>query len=159
MVKRLAGKKGRGVATEADLQMAAKTVRRRFVVGLTDEMEESVRRFNAVMGVDEGDEWVRRVMATFFGGERSKRINSNPHPEVSLRSRFGIRLHLLRDVRSVQVPLAMSIAFPPHFHVSVRDPLRWKVEARRGTSSPSKMRWTFGCTSAFLKFFGSKRQS
>lgn len=82
VVKRLAGKTGE--ATEEDLRLAMNTVRQRFVVGLTDEMEESIRRFNTVMGVDEEDEYVRMIMDKFFGGERSKRINSNSHTEVSV---------------------------------------------------------------------------
>jgi len=48
MLKRLAGK-GHD-ATEEDLLRATNTIRRHFVVGLVTEMEESFRRFNAVIG-------------------------------------------------------------------------------------------------------------
>lgn len=50
MVKKLAGKVQRDTATVDDLIIAKETIRSRFIVGLMHEMEESIERFNIVMG-------------------------------------------------------------------------------------------------------------
>ena len=50
MVKKLAGKVQRMKATRKDLSLAKETIRSRFVVGLMEEMEESIQRFNTVIG-------------------------------------------------------------------------------------------------------------
>lgn len=55
VVKKLTGLRVNDMATEEDLRIAMRTIKMRFVVGLLDEMEESVRRFNVVMGIDETD--------------------------------------------------------------------------------------------------------
>eukprot|EP00985_Skeletonema_marinoi_P013358 scaffold6596_cov140-Skeletonema_marinoi.AAC.1 len=52
MVKKLAGVKFHDTATEAALRVAMRTLEKRFVVGLTDNMKESIRRFNIVMNID-----------------------------------------------------------------------------------------------------------
>ncbi|KAL7530599.1 hypothetical protein ACHAXR_003588 [Thalassiosira sp. AJA248-18] len=82
MVKKLAGKIQRDKATETDLRMAMRTVKQRFVVGLMHEMEESIHRFNTVMGIDEEEEYTKRVMYTFFGNGSSMKTNFNSHPKV-----------------------------------------------------------------------------
>ena len=65
MVKHLAGKRMNAQVTEVDLDFAMETVSQRFIVGLTDKMEESVHRFNIVMGIDElGEEC--KVSHCFF---------------------------------------------------------------------------------------------
>lgn len=51
MVHKLVNKLGEEV-TEIDLIIAKELVRQRFIVGLMEDMEESVRRFNLVLGVD-----------------------------------------------------------------------------------------------------------
>ncbi|KAL7539621.1 hypothetical protein ACHAXR_009449 [Thalassiosira sp. AJA248-18] len=81
MVKKLAGKVQRDKATEKDLRMAMRTVKQHFIVGLMHEMEESIHRFNTVMGIDEEEEYTKRVMDHFFGN-KVKKTNSNPHPKV-----------------------------------------------------------------------------
>ncbi|KAL7536668.1 hypothetical protein ACHAXR_007322 [Thalassiosira sp. AJA248-18] len=81
LVKKLAGKVQRHTATERDLRKAMRTIKQRFVVGLMDEMEESIHRFNAVMGIDESEEHNKMVMDLFFGNKVHK-TNSNPHPKV-----------------------------------------------------------------------------
>lgn len=59
MVHKLVGKTYGDVVTEADLIIAKELIRQRFVVGLLNEYEESVRRFNVVLGrggIDSSDE-------------------------------------------------------------------------------------------------------
>jgi len=78
MVKQLVGK---AWVTEKDLQIAMRTVKQRFVIGLMNNMEESIHRFNIVMGIDESDEENKKCMDQFFGHGVVKK-NSNPHPKV-----------------------------------------------------------------------------
>lgn len=81
MVKKLAGKKMNAAVGEEDLLLAMATLSQRFVVGLTNRMEESMRRFNVVLGIDEQETGNIRCMDEFFGhGEQRK--NANPHPQV-----------------------------------------------------------------------------
>ena len=110
MVRTLAGKRHSGtgedsVVTELDLRRAMETLRDYAVVGLTVQMEESVRRFNLIMGIDNmedmndnggGGGTRMACMDEFFGGRVNegeqavaaggggiKKLNSNPHPLVS----------------------------------------------------------------------------
>ena len=80
-VRHLAGIKDSEDPTEEHLVLAMNTLREKFVVGLMDEMEESLRRFNVFLGIDEGAERSVRCMNKFFG-EGAERVNSNSHPEV-----------------------------------------------------------------------------
>ena len=88
-----------------DLIIAKELVRQRFIVGLMDEMNESIRRFNIVLGVDESSERSQQCMEDFGllapkdvtpvapdaeegSDEESKthatdKKNSNKHPKVS----------------------------------------------------------------------------
>ena len=67
IVKTLTGLQTEDEATaEEDFQMAKRTLRKRFIVGLYDEMEESVHRFNAVLGIDEADTDNRKCMDNYF---------------------------------------------------------------------------------------------
>jgi hypothetical protein len=68
---------------ERDLREAMRTLRKRFVVGLTDQMEESIRRFNVVMGVDYSSGENAECLGTYFGGDEEKKENSHSHPMVS----------------------------------------------------------------------------
>lgn len=87
MVKQLAGKPQRDTATEADLLHAKRTIKQRFVVGLMEEMEESIHRFNIVMGIDDKTEKrPKRCMRSYFGKGLMK-VNSNSHPPVQRGSR------------------------------------------------------------------------
>ena len=81
MVKKLAGKKQVDSPTASDLELAKRTVQTRFIVGLMNEFEESIHRFNTVMGVDESEEKVQKCMNRFF--VKDTKTNSNPHPKVS----------------------------------------------------------------------------
>ncbi|KAL7530297.1 hypothetical protein ACHAXR_004585, partial [Thalassiosira sp. AJA248-18] len=67
MVKRLAGLGVNATAKEADLHTAMRTLEERFIVGLFDHMEESVHRFNTVMGIDESHERQKSCMDHYFG--------------------------------------------------------------------------------------------
>lgn len=67
---------------ERDLREAMRTLRKRFIVGLTDQMEESIRRFNIVMGVDYASGENAECMNAYFGGEEEKKENSHLHPKV-----------------------------------------------------------------------------
>lgn len=83
MVKKLAGLKSTDTATEADLRLAMRTIKKRFVVGLLDDLEESVRRFNLVAGIDASDKENRKCMNHFLHNSvGARRHNSNSHPKV-----------------------------------------------------------------------------
>ena len=82
MVKKLAGKRMNDVVDEEDLQLAMRTLKSRFVVGLMDNMEESIHRFNTILGIDETLETSNDCMDQYFGHGTLK-SNSNSHPKVS----------------------------------------------------------------------------
>ena len=103
MVKQLAGKKQLNTATEEDLAMAMHTIKARIVVGLMNRMEESVARFNVVMGVDFSGVKEKSCWDKYFGhGIRKSNSNSHPkigqeHPAFRLlaeRNDLDIRLYL-----------------------------------------------------------------
>jgi hypothetical protein len=77
LVNRLAGNLNRKMADEGQLRLAMATVRKYFIVGLMSEMDESIRRFNKVMGIDGSD------LGCALGHS-----NSNSHPKVSFFSLF-----------------------------------------------------------------------
>ena len=82
--------------------MAKELVCQRFIVGLMDEMNESIRRFNIVLGVDEHNERGEQCMKEFnlFGEQHAgsegvslsaerqlsevDTNNSNGHPKVRM---------------------------------------------------------------------------
>ena len=82
MVKGLSGLRHNDPVSEIDYQVALMTVRSRFFVGLTDEMEESIHRFNVILGINEHERINRKCMDKFFGHGELK-SNANPHPKVS----------------------------------------------------------------------------
>lgn len=85
MVKKLAGLALEDTATEDDLRMAMRTIRKRFIVGLMHEMEESIHRFNVVLGIDETVPENQECMDHFFHHSLgAKRHNSHEHPHVSV---------------------------------------------------------------------------
>lgn len=73
MMNKLSGNTQRKMANEEQLQLAMNTVKQYFIVGLTKEMDESFRRFNRVLGINEPE---------LFGCGLG-RSNSNSHPKVS----------------------------------------------------------------------------
>lgn len=99
IVKKIVGKKLSEAADIGDLVTAKEIVRRRFVVGLMNDMEESIRRFNVVLGLHHMDERGQLCMEQYFhskdtmgvnvdaGSDEGKTraandMNSNPHPKV-----------------------------------------------------------------------------
>ena len=90
-VKSLAGKTPLDDATEEDLELAKRTIQSYFVIGLMNDMETSIKRFNVFMGIEK----VRRgrymrCMEKYFPKqskakqeEEGTKANSNPHPKVS----------------------------------------------------------------------------
>ena len=89
-VKSLAGKTPLDTATEEDLEVAKKTVQSHFVVGLMNDMEESIKRFNVFLGIEEvkGGRYARCMEEYFPKRPLTKKDeetgrNSNPHPKVS----------------------------------------------------------------------------
>lgn len=82
--KKLAGKLQRDMATEEDLKVAKRTIKYYFIVGVMNQMEESVKRFNIVFGIN--DTTADKCMESYFKPKESgevKKRNSNPHPKVS----------------------------------------------------------------------------
>lgn len=109
LVKKILGKKLGETITIGDLLVAKDIVRRYFVVGLMNDMEESIRRFNIVLGVEFADECRKQYFghnyrnvvtenAGIHGAERLAvndagkiqkaidNMNSNPHPKVEVGS-------------------------------------------------------------------------
>lgn len=99
IVKKLMGKKLSETVDMSDLIIAKEIIRQHFVVGLMNDMEESVRRFNIVLGVDYAGERGQQCMdqyvstgrrrlqegesVNFNGGNLpNDNRNSNPHPKV-----------------------------------------------------------------------------
>lgn len=101
MVRKLVGKSFGDPVDLHDLIVAKELVRQRVVVGLMSEMEESFKRFNIVLGVDENEARNKKCMDEFFGkeeeevrkdhenegqatgeGETVVKKNSNAHPKV-----------------------------------------------------------------------------
>ena len=78
MVQKLTGKAWSDKVGEEDLHVAKKILRDHVVVGLLDDAEESFRRFNIVLGIDQRLERNERCMNELF----SSKENSNTHPKV-----------------------------------------------------------------------------
>lgn len=55
MVRYLVGKPNSVELTNEDLEVAKEIVRTKFIVGLMDKFDESVHRFNILLGIDESD--------------------------------------------------------------------------------------------------------
>ena len=65
MVRSLVGKSMKDELTADDLDAAKELVSAKFVVGLMARFEESVHRFNLLLGVDEGDPVNQKCIADF----------------------------------------------------------------------------------------------
>ena len=105
-LQKLSGKKWYELK-ERDLREAMRTLKRRFVVGLTDQMRESVHRFNTVMGIDDtSPDRDVDCMDEFFDGKEEKRMNAHEHPDVSmLKCSFSISsfVHFAESVFHSQI--------------------------------------------------------
>lgn len=88
MVKKIMGKNLADEVDIGDLVMAKEIVRRRFVVGLMNDMEESIRRFNIMIGFDINTERGQKCMDEYFGPKPdTDNMNSHAHPKVEEGSR------------------------------------------------------------------------
>eukprot|EP00804_Cyclotella_cryptica_P010884 CCRYP_008799-RA/>CCRYP_008799-RA protein AED:0.01 eAED:0.01 QI:0/-1/0/1/-1/1/1/0/363 len=83
MVQKLTGKAWGDRVGERDLRVAKKILRDHVIVGLLSDIEESFRRFNIVLGVDETMDRNQNCMNDFFGSKVPGTVtNSNEHPKV-----------------------------------------------------------------------------
>ncbi|EJK73242.1 hypothetical protein THAOC_05145 [Thalassiosira oceanica] len=93
-VKRLAGKGMADDATERDLRIAMRTLEEYFVVGLTERMDESLSRFNAVLRIDENNPTTKICKKHFFFDSVGvRKTNSVAHPVLNEMSQGWIALH------------------------------------------------------------------
>ncbi|KAL9188446.1 hypothetical protein ACHAXT_006824 [Thalassiosira profunda] len=83
LVRKLSGRTGNDTLSDEDLRAAMRTIKQRFIVGLTNQMEESISRFNTVMGLGESHWRHRTCMNHFFGSGSSQKENVNPHPGLA----------------------------------------------------------------------------
>eukprot|EP00804_Cyclotella_cryptica_P001562 CCRYP_003776-RA/>CCRYP_003776-RA protein AED:0.11 eAED:0.11 QI:1855/1/0.85/1/0.83/0.85/7/0/596 len=85
IVRKLVEKSFSEPIDENDLMRAKAILRRRVVVGLMSQMEDSMHRFNIVLGVDESSERNRQCMNEYFGKSKEQvggMKNANKHPKV-----------------------------------------------------------------------------
>ena len=95
LVKKIVGKKLNDPSDINDLVVAKEIIRTRFIVGMMNDMEESLRRFNIVLGLSDTDEQGQRCHESIFGPKDKSEVkadegksgandnmNSNPHPKV-----------------------------------------------------------------------------
>jgi len=104
MVRKLIGKGPRDELNTQDLDIAMELVRNKFVVGLMGEMEESVHRFNLMLGIDQSNPKNQECINQFTnkGDTHSFRNkeqivkknewNSYSHPEVEVGSPAWVSL-------------------------------------------------------------------
>lgn len=76
MVKKIIGKRLADTVDMGDLIIAKEIVRRRFIVGLMSKMEESIRRFNVILGMDESNEKNEMCMEQFFGTHENEKASN-----------------------------------------------------------------------------------
>jgi hypothetical protein len=105
MVKSLSGLRMNDLVSEIDYLVAVRTVRKRCFVGLMNQMEETIHRFNVIMGIDESEQINRKCMNKFFGHGELK-SNANSHPKVS---------KILPDMLRCRERYPMLL-FPAHLH-------------------------------------------
>jgi hypothetical protein len=72
LVHHLAGKKHYEVVDRNDLEMAKEMIKSKFIIGMMNEFDESVHRFNLLLGVDEKDSTNKQCMADFSQTDDSK---------------------------------------------------------------------------------------
>eukprot|EP00804_Cyclotella_cryptica_P005820 CCRYP_000126-RA/>CCRYP_000126-RA protein AED:0.00 eAED:0.00 QI:779/1/1/1/1/1/2/128/225 len=72
MVKKILGKKLNDPVDIGDLIVAKEIVRHKFFVGKMDDMEESIKRFNIVLGIKNSAVKTRQCFNEYFGSEGEK---------------------------------------------------------------------------------------
>lgn len=91
LIKKLGGYTPTHRPTAVELELAKTTLRERFIIGRMDQFEESIHRFNTIMGIDENEKRISFCMDRFFSKD-DRKTNSNPHPRVSAaRFTFSIQ--------------------------------------------------------------------
>ena len=94
MVRQLIAKGPGEPLTTNDLEQAKEIIRTKFVVGLMDQFENSVHRFNILMGVNESDERNHQCIDEYTSSDKSASIdpkfknthNSYEHPDIVVGS-------------------------------------------------------------------------
>ena len=74
-----------GLLYEADLELAKEILREKFVIGLMNQMDESVRRFDLYFGFRKTDDTARCVEKILHPDRSSSTdggTNSHPHPKI-----------------------------------------------------------------------------
>ncbi len=69
VVRKLVDKTYRETINDEDLEKAKRIVKEKMIVGIMDEFEESVHRFNAVMGIDESNPENRECFEKYAAAE------------------------------------------------------------------------------------------
>ena len=69
-----------------DLVVAKEIIRKNFIVGLMNDMEESIRRFNIVLGVDYQGERGQQCMQQFFGPSNGQQDQQQHHRRLQEES-------------------------------------------------------------------------
>jgi len=73
LVKKIVGKKLQDPVDVGDLVNAKEIIRRRFIVGLMVDMEESISRFNVILGLNFEDAKGKACKKQFFGAKKDKK--------------------------------------------------------------------------------------
>lgn len=105
MVRNLIGKSSKLELTMDDYELAKEIVRTKFVVGLMDKFEESVHRFNILLGIDESDYKNQACIEEFSANEgdgnsvrnkdkivKKNQFNSYSHPKAERGSDVWVSL-------------------------------------------------------------------
>jgi len=100
MLRNLVGKGPRDQLEDSDLEVAEEILRTKFVIGLMHQMEQSLHRFNYILGIDESDTTNQKCMEDFSstgsGTDDAKNKetivkknnwNSYAHPQVERGSK------------------------------------------------------------------------
>mmetsp|Transcript_23120 Transcript_23120/g.53090 ORF Transcript_23120/g.53090 Transcript_23120/m.53090 type:complete len:400 (+) Transcript_23120:74-1273(+) len=83
LVRTLAGKTVKEV-NEADLQVAKRTIAQRFIVGLSEEYDESLRRFGIMLNFKaKTTAQDRKRCYDKYLGAHGEKMNSNSHPKIT----------------------------------------------------------------------------
>ena len=154
LVRELNGKNFSDKVDENDLEVAKEMLRQRFTVGLMTKMEESIRRFNVVLGLDgRVDKRVRYCMHQTFGTKEEVapgaeapgaevKQNSNKHPKV-----IGLSIvHCGCDCDYYYTIMPLSCVHRLKETVHCFPISRWSREVRPTKSSPSETTWTSNST-------------
>lgn len=106
MVKKLNGKSWNEPITNDHLEVAKEILRKRVLVGLVVEMEESIRRFNLLMGVDDdNDEMNRQCMEEYVTvSEEKRRMKNVGEQEEGVNSPAAMKMHALNKKNANQYP-------------------------------------------------------